>query len=87
MRPVDLVGPLPDEHLPPLTVSVKTARRLLGVGNSKIWQMIADGRIQTITFDGKKRWVIYASLQALIEERLKQQATDQPPELTEIFTK
>jgi hypothetical protein len=51
--------------LKPLTVSVRTARRLLDIGNSKMWELIAEGRVQTISI-GRKRLVLYHSLEALV---------------------
>jgi hypothetical protein len=50
----------------PLAVSVKTARQLLGIGNTKMWELIKDGRVQTVPL-GRKRLVIYKSLENLIE--------------------
>jgi hypothetical protein len=49
-----------------LTVSVKRAREILDIGNTKIWEMIGDGRLKTIKLDGK-RLVIYASIRKIIE--------------------
>jgi hypothetical protein len=51
--------------LKPLTVSVKTARQLLDIGNSKMWELIAEGQVQTISI-GRKRLVLYHSLEALV---------------------
>jgi hypothetical protein len=69
MRAPELVGPIPDEYLPPLAVSVKTARRLLGIGNNQMWRLIMEGRVQTVTFStNRKRFVIYSSLESLIKE-------------------
>ena len=51
--------------LKPLTVSVKTARQLLDIGNSKMWSLIAEGRVETISI-GRKRLVLYHSLEALV---------------------
>lgn len=50
----------------PLSVSVKTARALLGVGNTMMWELIKEKRVETITV-GRKRLVVYASLEKLIE--------------------
>jgi hypothetical protein len=69
MKPIDLVGPIPGEYLPPLSVSVKTARRLLGIGNNQMWRLIMEGRVQTVTFgSNRKRFVIYTSLECLLKE-------------------
>jgi excisionase family DNA binding protein len=52
----------------PLALSVKDACRIIGVGNTTLWKLIADGQIRTIRI-GRKRLVIYASLEALLSER------------------
>jgi excisionase family DNA binding protein len=49
----------------PLAVPVKTACKLVGVGNTMMWALIKDGRVQTIRI-GRRRLVIYASLEALL---------------------
>jgi excisionase family DNA binding protein len=51
--------------LRPLAVSVKTARQLLDIGNSKMWELISEGRVQTVKL-GRKRLVLYNSLEALL---------------------
>jgi hypothetical protein len=53
-------------HMKPLTVSVKRGRELLDIGNTKIWEMINDGRLKTIKLD-RKRLIVYSSLEKLIE--------------------
>ena len=50
----------------PLAVSVKTACQLLGIGNTTAWFLIKTGRLRTIKI-GRRRLVIYASLEALTE--------------------
>ena len=42
----------------PITVSVKEACRLIGVGNTTLWAMIKDGRLKTVRV-GRRRLVIY----------------------------
>ena len=54
-------------RLPPLSVSVREACRLIGVGNTTLWAMIKDGRIRT-TRVGRRRLVIYESLSALFAD-------------------
>ena len=49
----------------PLTVTVKTARGLLGVGNTTMWQLIKDHRVKTITI-GRRRLVLFSSLERLV---------------------
>lgn len=53
-------------HQPkPLSVSVKTACALVGIGNTKMWELIKDGRVETVTI-GRKRLVLYGSLEKLV---------------------
>jgi len=44
---------------------VRVACGLLGVGNTKMWELIGSGRVETATVDGR-RLVIYASLKKLL---------------------
>jgi excisionase family DNA binding protein len=53
------------EAAKPLAVPVKTACKLLGVGNTTMWALIKDGRVKT-TRIGRRRLVIYASLETLL---------------------
>ena len=47
------------KDLKPLTVTLKTARQLLGIGNTKLYELVNDGTIETITV-GRRRLAIYA---------------------------
>jgi excisionase family DNA binding protein len=49
----------------PLAVSVKTACKLVGVGNTTMWTLIKAGRIKTVSV-GRRRLVIYATLESLL---------------------
>jgi excisionase family DNA binding protein len=49
----------------PLLVSVKEARRLIGVGNTRIYDLINAGTLETIRI-GKRRMIRYSSLQKLV---------------------
>jgi len=49
----------------PLAVSVKSACGLIGVGNTKIYELIKSGRVKT-TRVGRRRLVIFSSLEALM---------------------
>jgi excisionase family DNA binding protein len=53
------------DSIKPLAVSVKTACKLLGIGNTKMWELIKNGRVQTVHL-GRKRLVIYFSLERLL---------------------
>ena len=55
------------EDARPLAVSVKTACKLVGVGNTTMWALIKAGRVKTVSI-GRRRLVIYASLEALVSE-------------------
>ena len=50
----------------PLAVSVRTACALLGVGNTKMWELIRNSHVDTIRV-GRKRLVVYGSLEKLVE--------------------
>jgi len=49
----------------PLAVPVKTACKLVGIGNTTMWGLIKAGRVETLSI-GRRRLVVYASLEALI---------------------
>ena len=49
----------------PLAVTVRHGREILGIGHTKFYELIGDGRIQTKMIDGR-RLVIYSSLEKLL---------------------
>jgi hypothetical protein len=49
----------------PLTVTVRDALRISGLGNTKLYELIADGRLRSTTIDGR-RLINYASLKQLL---------------------
>lgn len=49
----------------PLTVTVKRARQITGLGNTTIYEMIGDGSIESVKVRGK-RLIIFASLERLV---------------------
>ena len=51
----------PAETPPPMLVSIKEARRLIGVGNTRIYELINAGTLETI-YVGKRRLIRYSSL-------------------------
>jgi hypothetical protein len=53
------------KEIRPLAVPVKTACQLVGVGNNSMWALIKAGRVKTVSI-GRRRLVIYASLEALL---------------------
>ena len=49
----------------PLAVTVKSACKLVGVGNTTMWALIKTGRVKTVSI-GRRRLVIYSSLESLL---------------------
>ena len=54
----------------PLTVRVREACRLTGIGRSKLYELIADGEIETLKI-GASTFIPMGSLEALIDRRLR----------------
>lgn len=52
----------------PLAVSVKRGRELLDISNTTIWALIRDRHLETIKI-GRKRLILFKSLEALLEKR------------------
>jgi excisionase family DNA binding protein len=48
-----------------LSVTVKTARELTGLGNTTIYELIKQQKLETLTI-GRRRLIVFASLEALI---------------------
>lgn len=53
------------EPLKPLTVTIKQVETIGNLGHTKIYELIADGRLKTVKIDGR-RLVVYSSLEALL---------------------
>ena len=53
------------DSLKPITVTVAEAKRLSGLGHTKIWELIGSGVLETVRV-GRRRLVIYASLCRLL---------------------
>jgi excisionase family DNA binding protein len=49
----------------PLAVSVRKAARLLDVGQTTMWKLIGERRVETIRI-GKKRLIVFRSLEKLL---------------------
>ncbi len=58
-------GLSPNAHLQPLAVTVKQACAILGIGLTKMWELIGSKRVKTVNID-RRRLVIYSSLEALV---------------------
>jgi excisionase family DNA binding protein len=56
------------EGLAPLTVRVKEACRLTGIGRSKMYELMAAGEIETLKV-GSITLILTASLEAFIDRR------------------
>jgi excisionase family DNA binding protein len=67
-KPAPQRVPLHPDHSAPLAVSVARACELSSLGQTKIYELIGNGEIETITI-GRKRLVIYASLEKFVEKR------------------
>ena len=48
-----------------LTITIATARQITGLGNTTIWKLIGEKKIQTVRV-GRRRLVVYDSLRALL---------------------
>jgi hypothetical protein len=49
----------------PLTVTVTTAQKLSGLGNTKIWELIKTQKLKTVSI-GRRRLIVFASLEHLL---------------------
>jgi excisionase family DNA binding protein len=58
---------LEEELSKPLALPIKDACRVLGIGPTKLWELIGNGTLKTISI-GRKRLVVYSSLKALVEQ-------------------
>lgn len=52
----------------PLVVSVNEGRRLAGIGRTKFYELINEGKIKTATI-GRRRLVFVASIREMLEGR------------------
>ncbi len=53
----------------PISVTVATARKLIGVGNTKFYELIKNGDLETVRI-GRRVLVTYRSLERLIDRLL-----------------
>lgn len=54
------------EQLEPLLVRPAQARQIINVGNTKFWQLVRNGTIETVRV-GNAPMVVYASLRRLVK--------------------
>ncbi|MFN7186285.1 MAG: DNA-binding protein [Alphaproteobacteria bacterium] len=50
--------------LKPITITIAEALRVSGLGRTKLYELIGNGTLKTITI-GRRRLVVYSSLEAL----------------------
>jgi hypothetical protein len=55
----------------PLAVTVKSACKLVGIGNTSMWALIKSGRVKTVSI-GRRRLVIFTSLESLVADEAEQ---------------
>lgn len=49
----------------PITITIAHARQITGLGNTTIWKLIGEKKLQTVRV-GRRRLVLYDSLRALL---------------------
>lgn len=49
----------------PIAVTVRQARQLSGLGNTKLWELIKQEKLKTVAI-GRRRLVLYSSLERLL---------------------
>ena len=49
----------------PLSVTIKVACKLVGIGNTTMWNLIKTGRVKTVKI-GRRRLIIFSSLESLL---------------------
>jgi excisionase family DNA binding protein len=55
-----------ERHLAgPLTVTVETARKISGLGNTTIWALIKNGTLESVSV-GRRRLILFPSLERLL---------------------
>jgi len=52
-------------HFKPVTVTVENALKLSGLGRTKLYELINQGKIKTINV-GRRRLVVFSSLEEMV---------------------
>jgi hypothetical protein len=70
---------------PLLTVTVATARKLSGLGNTTIWELIKNRKLETVCV-GRRRLIVYRSLERLLspespDTSLQRRQRGRPPKV------
>lgn len=71
MNPIKDVRSVAADDLKPLTVTVATTRKLSGLGNTTIWALIKEGKLEAVHV-GRRTLVTFRSLEALLAPRSRQ---------------
>jgi excisionase family DNA binding protein len=58
-------GASKDGGLKPISVTVPVTRQVTGLGNTKIWELIKEGKLRTVRVGGRVL-VIYRSIEELL---------------------
>jgi hypothetical protein len=61
-------APLADGVVKPLTVTIATARKISGLGNTTLWGLIKHQKLETVRV-GRRTLVTFRSLEALLVPR------------------
>jgi hypothetical protein len=62
----------------PITVSIQRAKELSGLGDTKLWQLIRDRRLEVVRVD-RRTLITFASLERLLSPTEGEAATDPNP--------
>jgi excisionase family DNA binding protein len=54
-------------ELTPIAVRINDATRLTGIGKTKLFELIAAGKLETASV-GRRRLILYSSLQSFLHE-------------------
>lgn len=65
----------PADNLKPLMITLNDAVKLSGLGRTKLYELINDGTVKSTTV-GRRRLVVYASLEALAQGNADGEATN-----------
>jgi hypothetical protein len=57
----------------PITVTVQRAKKISGLGNTKLWELISDGRLEAVRVD-RRTLVTYRSLERLLKPSQRESA-------------
>jgi hypothetical protein len=62
--------------LKPLAVTIQTAQELIGIKNTKLWELIGVGALETVSV-GRRRLVLYPSIKRFLA-KLRKKEWDRP---------